>query len=248
MPNLVVHIDLALQVAALLDHHRIRDNLACFLLGSTAPDIRAITKHDRSEYHFASLDFDDVGTGVENLFKSYPDLVNHQSYNGPTVAFLAGYITHIISDEIWIKNVYREYFGNRKIFEDPVIGNVMDRAMQLLMDKKSWAVFDDVRHSLAGTTDDIQLPFITQSDLEKWANWVIEVGDRGFSWERIKFMANRIAQGDQIHPAHQIAEQFINEMPDSIEFLYTKVPAEYIEDYSNDAKATMFKQVERYLK
>ena len=61
-------------------------------------------------------------------------------------------------------------------------------------------------------------------------------------------MANRIAQGDQIHPAHQVAEQFINEMPDSIEFLYTKVPAEYIEDYSNDAKATMFKQVERYLK
>ena len=248
MPNLVVHIDLALQVAALLENHQIKDNLACFLLGSTAPDIRAITKHDRSEYHFASLDFDDVGTGVANLFRSYPDLINHQSYNDPTVAFLAGYITHIISDEIWIKYVYREYFGNREFFEDSVIGNVMDRAMQLSMDKKCWAVFDGVRHSLAGVTGNIHLPFIDRSDLEKWAIWVIEVGDRGFSWERIRFMANRIAQGDKLHPAHQVAELFINGMPDSIDDLYTKIPAKYIEDYSNNAKAAMFKQVKRYLK
>lgn len=242
-----MHIDLALQAAALLEHNRIEDNLGCFVLGSTAPDIRAITKHHRSKYHFASLDFDEVGAGVAGLFKSHPNLIDHQSYNDRTVAFLAGYITHIVSDEIWIKDVYRRYFGNRKIFEDPIVGNVMDRVMQLSMDKKSWPVFDGVRHSLSSGTGNIDLTFIDQSDLEEWAKWVNVVGDRGFSWDRIGFMANRIARGDAFHPAHRVAEEFITGMPGSLEDLYTKVPAEDIEDYSKRAVESMFEEVKRYL-
>ena len=64
MPNLAAHIDLAQESARRLRDTVVQQHIGHFLLGSTSPDIRAITKRSREEYHFAPLDFDLVGAGV----------------------------------------------------------------------------------------------------------------------------------------------------------------------------------------
>ena len=63
MPNLATHIDLAQQAAGRLQHPTIEANVGHFLLGSTTPDVRAISRGSREDYHFAPLDFDEGQEG-----------------------------------------------------------------------------------------------------------------------------------------------------------------------------------------
>ena len=70
--------------------------------GVHSPDIRVITRRHREVYHFASLDFDEVGAGIDGMFGSHPKLKQVEAYDGPTQAFIAGYMTHLVADETWM--------------------------------------------------------------------------------------------------------------------------------------------------
>ena len=72
MPNPPVHMNLARKAADLLRHDTIDANMGYYLMGSTSPDIRVITRKDRSVYHFAQLDFEEIGTGINGLFHHHP--------------------------------------------------------------------------------------------------------------------------------------------------------------------------------
>ena len=128
MPNLPVHVELAYQTAKRINHPTLDTNVGLFLLGSTSPDIRIITRYNREKYHFTSLDFQKVGDGVEQMLNTHSDLAKPDMLNHSTQAFIAGYIAHLITDEIWIIDVFRPYFANKKIFSDDIFGKVMDRA------------------------------------------------------------------------------------------------------------------------
>ena len=224
MPNLPAHIDFAHKVAQQLGHPTLDDNLGHFLLGSTSPAIRVITRKLREEYHFAPLDFDDVGAGVDGMFDSHPELMSVEDHSGPTQAFIAGYMTHLVVDETWITSMYRPYFGNPVVFEDEVLGLVMDRALQLELDRQAWETAIATRSNLEAASDWVEVGFIPSETLAEWRRWVLKSLDRGFSWDRLRFMARRIAAGDEGHPAHQVADDFVQSMPDSLERLYESAP------------------------
>ena len=137
MPNLPTHFSFALDTLAALDDPSIKANLGSFLLGSTTPDIRARTKWKRSHTHFASLSVERVGVGAEGLFRSNPDLTEAARKSPATRAFLAGYLSHLVTDETWITQIYRPYFGNLDMFPDTMKANVYDRAVQLDMDRNA---------------------------------------------------------------------------------------------------------------
>ena len=65
MPNLPMHLFLANRIAEELDWGAVHDNLGDYLLGSTSPDIRAMTKWDRERTHFAPLSLDRIGQAPE---------------------------------------------------------------------------------------------------------------------------------------------------------------------------------------
>ena len=224
MPNLPAHIELAYKAAQHLDHPTLDANLGYFLLGSTSPDVRIVTRGLREEYHFAPLDFDSVGAGVDGLFDSHPRLGLSSNHDGPTQAFVAGYITHLIADEIWIVDIFRRYFGNREVFEDDVLGKVMDRALQLDLDRQAWQTVDGTLTLLEAARDGVNVDFIPPETLALWREWVVSFLQRRFSWDRLHFMAQRIAAGDKAHPAHLVADEFLRSMPDSLERLYQLVP------------------------
>ena len=150
MPNLPTHIRLATAAAARLRHPDVESQRGYFALGATAPDIRALTKRARSEYHFVELDFETIGTGVKTMFAAYPELMNAAEHDGPTRAFMAGYITHLMADESYITRMFRPYFGVDGVFEDKELAKVLDRAMQLDFDRQVW---DDARLAIAGRGD-----------------------------------------------------------------------------------------------
>ena len=247
MPNLPTHIDLAHQAARRLRHPTLDDNLGYFLHGSTSPDIRVITRRRREEYHFAPLDFRDVGAGVEGMFDTHPQLISSADHDGPTQAFVAGYITHLIADETWIVHMYRPFFANPTVFEDRVLGNVMDRALQLELDRQAWQTVNDTKSSLETATDGISIGIISSEVLDDWRAWVLSHIDRGFSWDRLRFMASRIAAGDEAHPAHGVAEEFVSSMPDSLERLHRSVSRTDVMDYKERTVEALVSAVGDYL-
>ena len=257
MPNPPAHINLASQVAKLLRHDAIDRNMGPFLLGSTSPDIRVITRKDRACYHFATLDFDAVGAGVQGLFHSHPNLGDARAHSEPTQAFIAGYLTHLMADETWIANMFRPFFGNPAVFQDKALGLIMDRAMQLELDRRSWARIDPLRALLGASpnaaamseavTDAVAVDFIPTQTLADWAQWVAANLDRGFSWERLRFMARRIASGEEDHPAYKLADDFVADADRGLERIYQHIPRTSPDQYEEAALASIADAVQDYL-
>ncbi|MFQ5860967.1 MAG: zinc dependent phospholipase C family protein, partial [Dehalococcoidia bacterium] len=137
MPNLLAHIHIGLQAVERLSFPFLERNLGSLLLGCTSPDIRIITKGKRDETHFAPLNIQRVGEGVENLLRRYPRLRDARSLSEPTRAFLAGYISHLVADEVWVLEIYRPYFANPDPFSNRAQANLWDRALQLELDRQA---------------------------------------------------------------------------------------------------------------
>ena len=108
-------MEMAYHAAQLVDAPVLNENMGSYLLGSTAPDVRVITRKGREPYHFAPLDFDEVGAGISGLLREHPQLATTE--HGPTRSFMAGYMTHLILDETWITRMYRPLFGKDGVFE-----------------------------------------------------------------------------------------------------------------------------------
>ncbi len=247
MPNLPAHMDLAKQVSQRLDCDVVEANMGCYLLGSTSPDIRIITRRRREEYHFTTLDFEDVGAGVQGLFEAHPGLQSADGHSGPTQAFVAGYITHLIADETWISRMFRPFFGNRDVFEDETYGLVLDRAMQLELDRQSWDIADSLKSSLAASTSDIDIGFIESQQLSEWGQWIISFIDKGFTWERLRSMARRIASGDETHSAFRIVDEFVSDVPQGMERLEGLVPFDNLDEYKRQTLDGLVDAVGNYL-
>ena len=247
MPNLPAHIQLAKSAASRLKHPDIESNIGYFCIGATAPDIRALTKRARSEYHFVDLDFETVGTGVRTMFAAYPELMNAAEHDGPTRAFMAGYITHLLADESYIVQMFRPYFGADGVFEDSELAKVLDRALQLDFDRRVW---DDVKGAIAQAEvelGNVNVRFLPTDDLLQWNEWVHRVVDGGFSWERLRFMARRIAAGDEQHPAFGHAEAFLDSVDGWLATLYESVPRSRVEEFTADAIDTLTDGLRTYL-
>ena len=247
MPNPPAHIDLAYRAGRKLMHPTLDSNMGYLLLGSTSPDVRIITRGSREEYHFASLSFDDVGAGVKGLFDAHPDLLETSKRHGPTTAFIAGYISHLVLDEAWTVEMYRPWFGNPRVFEDSAYGKVMDRALQMELDRRSHETVVQAVPLLAQATDGVDVGFISGETLAAWRRWVLEFVRRGFSWERLRFMAQRISAGDDAHPAHRVADEFLRDLPDSLDRLYEVVPSDQLADFRERSVDQLARAIGEYL-
>ena len=247
MPNLPAHIGFAHRTAGRLQHPILESHMGQFLLGSMSPDIRIVTRGTREMYHFAPLDFEAVGEGVARLLQNNPHLGPSSLHDGPTLAFVVGYITHLLADETWISDMYRPYFGNPVVFGDSTRGKVMDRALQLKLDRQAWDAVESSIGILESAADGIDPGFIPLETLDEWQHWTVEFLSKGFTWDRLRSMARRIAGGDDDHPANAIANEFVESMPDSLEDLYLTVPLKKVEEYKEKTLDALEAAVSDYL-
>ncbi len=250
MPNYSTHIDLADQILKVLDMPTLFLNKGSFLMGSTAPDIRIITKASREKYHFASIQFDQLGEGITGFFNKEPHLANPKNISDVTASFIAGFLTHIIADEMWIMSMYRPLFGNNNIFEDPVIGNFMDRVIQLDMDRMArnrMNNMENVKLLIQNSRHEFNLGFISNQEIALWRNWLLMAMSKQFSWERVRFMAKRGTSTDKLELVDSLADKFLVSIEQSIESLYEQLPKDSIIKYQNRVIEESQRTIRKYL-
>lgn len=234
MPNLPMHIYLCQQVAIELDWGYAHDHAGAAYLGSTTPDIRAMTKWERARTHFSDLSVPAIGAGVRRMFELHPHLAGGDNGLTPeTRAFLLGYVSHLVADEAWITTMFRPHFdAANRITDTAVEAHIWDRALQLDMDN----VVLQGNGGLSAQNDAIasleQMPalgFLQDELIDEWRGWVARLLGWDFTWERLKRALNRMYRDDD--GVQQAVDGFLADMPRSLERVYERVPRQLIEDY-----------------
>src|SRR3990172_7124265 len=117
----------------------VQDDLGSYYLGSTAPDIRVITRWERDATHFFDLSCFEEQDSVAAFFQAHPELRKQERLSKATLAFVSGYVTHLVLDETWISDIYRPYFGERSPMGGDARANVLDRVLQFELDRQTRA-------------------------------------------------------------------------------------------------------------
>ena len=228
-----MHIFLANQAAEQLDWGSIYDHVGSFFLGSTSPDIRAMTRWPRETTHFAPLSVEMVGTGARTMLERHPELADHPNLTPATQAFMLGYISHLVADEVWITTMYRAYFDEEtRVAGDQVEAHIWDRALQLEMDRRAFPAmngFHQAAEDIVCSDQLVDVAFLEGDVLNEWREWVHRFMGWEFSWDRLKRALNRMYRDND--DVQQSVDRFLESMPYSMERVYEKVPEELLDTY-----------------
>ncbi|MEI7925948.1 MAG: hypothetical protein WCI61_07175 [Chloroflexota bacterium] len=249
MPSLGSHMARARTIADRLRLPEIDADRGAYYLGSTAPDIRVITRMDRRVTHFFELD--DLGDqdSVSRMFAEHPGLAAPVGLDAATTAFIAGYLTHLVLDEAFIGQVYRPNFGAQSPRDDDPKANVLDRALQYELDRRDRedrAAMEEIREALSRTTAPRAIPFIADEHLLEWTAVSEDIATHPPDFGRFRRMMTRHLEQagyglDEINnycdePAVLVAEAF------------GIVDEERIERFWHDAEERMTDRVRSYLR
>ena len=244
-----MHIYLADQVTQQLDRGYIFDHLGSYYLGSTAPDIRAMTRWPREQTHFAPLSVEEVGTGARTMFRMHPEL--RADMTPASRAFLAGYVAHLAADEVWITSVFRPHFDTTeesRLTDDEVEANIWDRAMQLDFDRQALLKIngDTLPEKWLGCSDhNVSMPFFEDGLLTEWKDRVGRFQVWEFTWDRLKGALNRLYRDDE--DVQRTVGKFLEGMPRSLEQVYEKVSEGDVSAYQERALAATIAQVREFV-
>lgn len=247
MPNITSHLGLAWEALENLPNPILEQHLGSYLLGAASPDIRIITRQPRDATHFSFLNSETIDVGVLEMLDRYPKIAKKENVSPGTQAFIAGYITHLITDQVWIIDIYRPFFGNPLVYKDQVLGNVMDRALQLEMDSHDRPIWGKATPLLDGVEESIAVEFIEPPVLKQWREWVQEYGEREFTWERLHFLARRqYPEGDT--RAQELVEGFLSSLTDGLNTLHKVVSEQRVAQFRKRAKSEFKRIIEEYLR
>ena len=250
MPNLPMHIYLCQQVATELDWGYVHDHPGAAYLGSTTPDIRAMTKWDRGRTHFSDLSVTDVGAGVQRMFELYPQLAGADNGLTPqTRSFLLGYVSHIVADEAWITTMFRPHFASgNQVTDTAVEAHIWDRALQLDMDRtvlENHGRLVVENDAIAAVEQLPALEFLQDELIDEWRGWVARLLGWDFTWDRLRRALNRMYRDND--EVQQVVDSFLEQLPESLEQVYQRIPRELIDDYRQRVINETVAQAREYL-
>jgi len=252
MPNLPMHIFMAKQAAERLDWGFAYDCVGSFYLGSTAPDIRAMTKWPRDRTHFVDLSVQTVGEGARRMFELHPELAGLSVLNATTRAFMLGYISHLVADEVWITTMFRPHFDpshpESRVTNSESEAHIWDRALQLELDRRAaepMKRFAPASQAIDCSDQALEVGFLETEVLLEWRGWVQGFLGREFTWERLKRALNRMYRDND--GVQTEVDRFIEHMPYSMEKIYEKIPEEKLDTYQERALAETIALAREYL-
>jgi hypothetical protein len=248
MPSLGSHLASARVLADRLADRSVDADRGSFLLGSTAPDIRVITRLDRDFYHFFDLDDFDQQDAPARLFEEHPQLAASVDLDVPTRAFVAGYLTHLVMDQDYIERVYRQHFSSAT-WGDDARGNVLDRVLQFELDRRERedeAAWGEVRDVLRDATAVADVQFIAADTLGRWVEVVQDIGEQSASWDRFPRMMNRhLANAGY---SEDEIEEFSRNIPEILDETLTHVTDAAIRDFLDQTMDRALALVQEYLR
>lgn len=248
MPSLGSHLAAARILADRLAHQAVDADRGSFYLGSTAPDIRVLTRLDRGSTHFFDLDDLERQDSVARLFKEHAALRDAASLDTPTRAFMAGYLTHLVMDEQYIERIYRRFFGANSSLADDPRRNALDRVLQYEMNRRELtdvSTMAEIREVLAHTSVDADVQFIANETLRRWRDVVTEIASQPPTWDRFPQMMDRhLARAGY---SEQEIEEFCRHVPEMLAETLDHVTEPHIREFLDVTMDRSLDRLREYL-
>lgn len=249
MPPLGLHMTVARELALELRSPRVDADLGAYYLGATTPDIRVLTRWDRERTHFFRLDDFDDQRGVHRMFEEEPGLRDVGALDAATVAFMAGYISHLEMDESYICEIYRPSFGEQSSLRDETLANVMDRILQFELDRKDREDFEkiaEIQQAIAASAVEVSIGFIARDTLLEWRKIVVDVLGHPPTWERFTRIASRHLSAVGVEGEEQVAK-FMADVPALLQRTFDHVGEERVREYLLGARNRALQTMKEYL-
>lgn len=250
MPPIVLHMVFAHEAAHCWEHPDVKNNMGSYLFGATAPDVRLVTGGEREHTHFYDLNGDSSQSGVAEMLLAYPKLAAVANFNAATRAFVAGYFSHLVVDEVWIADIYRPFFGRASPLGNDPMADIMDRALQYELDRRERvdpATMAQIRDHLAAMNlAHLQIEFLKASDLKEWLDFVIGATHRQPSMDGFLNSAARNLVTRQKVAPQQLA-LFLSSPEMFWERSITHVPQERLAAFRQKSIARSVQQLREYL-
>lgn len=249
MPPIFMHMAMARDIRRTLDTGVLGAHAGEYYLGSTTPDIRAITRWDRSRTHFFDLNVYDHQDSVRALFAEHPELADPDSLPPETVAFVAGYVTHLSLDERYICDIYRPYFGQRSALGGDLAANTMDRLLQFELDRRRREEPEtslEVREALEGCSLAMDVGFLDSETLGKWLQVSIDQTRHPPDWRRFRYQGGRHLQGISLETDEEL-EAFLERVPVLLDQTIRHISTRTVDAYLDEATEAAAALIRRYL-
>ena len=196
MPPLVTHMIAAVRAGGQVDADGVSfgEQNGDYLLGATTPDIRVLTRWDRERTHFFDIYDDGHQDCVENFFSTHQTFRDPSGLNPETIAWVAGYLTHVIMDQEYVLQIYRPFFGSRSVLGGNSHANLLDRVLQYELDRRERESDEQmlqIRQALVGSAIEIDAGFVDRPLLERWRDTTAAMTEHPPDWERFSFIASR---------------------------------------------------------
>lgn len=245
MPPLTLHIGVAMAVIPQIQEPLLENNLGEYLFGATAPDARYLTGIPREETHFFSLDRESHQGAVRCFFQAKPHLREVGRLWPPQRAFIAGYLSHLIVDELWIQDIYRPYFGK----DSPLKGSrevaLWDRALQFELEQQERpGVPANLGALIDGASAGEGLGLIEAETLRRWHRLVAAALSANTPLERYHLFAQNFPK--ERFDIHDI-ESFLEAFPSLREQVLSYVPRQAIEAFRENCIARSAIVIRGYL-
>ena len=196
MPTPVMHLALG---EAILDgdafpqvvRRLLMEQRGPFLLGHTAPDVQTVSQQSREQTHFYSIPRTTRRSAYEALFAAHPRLRLANALPPAQTAFVAGYIAHLVLDELWLECIFERYFLQdwgplrERLFLHNVLRTWMDRQDQGRLNGR-------LVTALREANPEGWLPFVSDEHLRGWRDWLVEQFTPGHQVQTAEVFARRM--------------------------------------------------------
>jgi hypothetical protein len=215
MPALALHAAIAKRIADQIRYPVLDAEPGSLYLGATAPDIHILMRWDRKRTHFFDLKDLEEQSAVAAMFEAHPSLAYPAKLSPSAVAFVCGYISHLVMDEVWINDVYRPFFGRSSPMADDSRADIMDRAIQYDLDRQARTdrrVMLQIVKEIARPAPKLDVGMIEGNALSLWQGMMVESLNHPPDWKRFRFFGGRALMAAGIDTPQTFAE-FVETLP-----------------------------------
>ncbi len=203
MPTPFYHLALANDVLAspTLDataHHWLHDELGAFLFGNTAPDVQSLSGQLREATHFFEVPLPDSAPAWVQMFAQYPGLAQAGRLTHDHAAFMAGYLAHLLLDQLWVVHVLMPVFVHSEGWQSRAMRFFWHDVLRVHLDRQGLSTLSGLTGAaIAGVQPARWLPFEQDDYLYRWRDFLSGQLQPGAHIRTVEVFAGRI----QIDPA-----------------------------------------------
>ena len=179
MPTPFTHLAAAAELLAAPDlasdaRAALQADWPAFLFGNTAPDVQTISGQPRDATHFFSVPLRGAPAAGPRLLAHYPALAARAALPPPQAAFIAGYLAHLVFDQLWVRDLFEPYFGEAQAWGTFHERLYLHNVLRAHVDADDLARLTPVVGArLQAATPDGWLPFVDSHHLRAWRDLIV---------------------------------------------------------------------------